>query len=582
MTVTLVGGVVVLGGAQAAVAITCPVAVAPTAIDHQYTVPFGAQLKVVPTATNRGLLDGATGTSIYVETSWQTSIDPNLPSDDTSALGEDIIKYGSGSPFTQNRLGGFTYTPDDTLDPFSGNDFFSYTVSNDCGDEAFGEVDITVVPKFVASTTYSTQMDTPLDVPVDSGFLAHDAGVDPSSLQYDFTSAQGGNVDDSFNSDGSFVYTPPPGFIGADSFAFSVTDINQDNTYDGVVHINVQGAATAPSAPTGVVATAGVKSARVSWAKPAANGSPITSYSVTASPGGNTVSALSSPVTLNGLTAGTKYTFKVRAKNAIGTGPLSAASNAVTVLNEPPSRAGYWMAAANGTVYGFGNAVALKSAASSAVAIAPRRDGRGYWTVDAAGNVSAFGAAAGHGGHPALRSGEVVSTISATPSGNGYWLFTNRGRAFAFGDAPFLGDMRAQVLNGPVIASVATPTGHGYYMVGSDGGVFSFGDARFHGSTGGIHLNKPVVGISPTADNRGYWLVASDGGVFAFNAPFRGSMGSTRLAKPVNGLVGYGNGYLMVAADGGVFTFSNKAFLGSLASDPPPAPVIGIAAFTTG
>ncbi len=263
--------------------------------------------------------------------------------------------------------------------------------------------------------------------------------------------------------------------------------------------------------------------------------------------------------------------------------PVASASVSVSpaVVAQHIARSGYWMLASNGAVYAFGNAPKLGSAPGTAVAIAPRRDGGGYWTVDAAGNVSHFGAAGAHGGRPALRAGERVSTISATPAGNGYWLFTNRGRAFSFGDAHFFGDMSAAALNGPIVASVATPTGHGYYMVGSDGGVFSFGDARFHGSTGGIHLNRPVVGIAPTADNRGYWLVGSDGGVFAFNAPFRGSMGAIHLNQSVNGLVAYGNGYLMVASDGGVFTFSNKPFAGSLASNPPSSPVIGIAAFST-
>ena len=69
--------------------------------------------------------------------------------------------------------------------------------------------------------------------------------------------------------------------------------------------------------------------------------------------------------------------------------------------------------------------------------------------------------------------------------------------------------------------------------------------------------------------------------MFAFGAPFRGSLGSVALNKPVNGLVAYGNGYLMVASDGGVFDFSNKAFVGSLGGNPPAAPIVGIAAFTT-
>jgi Phage tail lysozyme len=244
-------------------------------------------------------------------------------------------------------------------------------------------------------------------------------------------------------------------------------------------------------------------------------------------------------------------------------------------------KSGYWMLGADGKVYAFGSASNSGSASGFTVAIAARTDGRGYWVVDGAGNVSHFGVAAGdHGGRPLLRSGESVSTISATPSGNGYWLFTTQGRAFGYGDAHFYGDMSGTTLNGPVIASAATATGRGYYMVGSDGGVFSFGDARFHGSTGNLRLNQPVVGISPAPDNRGYWLVASDGGVFAFGESFRGSMGGTRLNRPVNGLVAYGNGYLMVASDGGVFDFSDKAFLGSLAGNPPSASIVGIAAFT--
>jgi len=342
---------------------------------------------------------------------------------------------------------------------------------------------------------------------------------------------------------------------------------------------------TAPDAPTGVTATVSGTQATVQWTAPADNRSPITHYTVTTSPGGETATVTGTQATITGLAAAT-YRFKVRATNAVGDGPWSSASNAVTVAKvvvvvpspPPDPGSGYWMLGVNGTVYPFGNAPRLGSAPGSSVAIAARADGRGYWTVDAFGNVSHFGAAAGHGGNPPLRAGETVSTISATPSGNGYWLFTNRGRAFAYGDAHFYGDMSGTVLNGPIVASVATPTGHGYYVIGSDGGVFSFGDAHFHGSTGSMRLNRPVIGIAPTPDNRGYWLVASDGGVFAFNAPFHGSMGSVRLNKPVNGLVAYGNGYLMVASDGGVFDFSNKAFVGSLANNPPLAPIIGIAA----
>ncbi|NUR94697.1 MAG: DUF1929 domain-containing protein, partial [Kribbellaceae bacterium] len=96
-------------------------------------------------------------------------------------------------------------------------------------------------------------------------------------------------------------------------------------------------AATAPDAPTGVTATPGDKQAAVSWTAPADNGSTITSYTVTPYIGSTaqtpttvTGTPAATNATVTGLTNGTAYTFKVTATNAIGTGPASAASAAVT------------------------------------------------------------------------------------------------------------------------------------------------------------------------------------------------------------------------------------------------------------
>ena len=94
---------------------------------------------------------------------------------------------------------------------------------------------------------------------------------------------------------------------------------------------------TAPGAPTGVSATAGDKSAKVTWTAPANGGSPITSYAVTPFIGSNpqtpTVISGSPPATnatITGLTNGTAYTFTVAAANGVGTGPASAPSGQVT------------------------------------------------------------------------------------------------------------------------------------------------------------------------------------------------------------------------------------------------------------
>jgi hypothetical protein len=244
--------------------------------------------------------------------------------------------------------------------------------------------------------------------------------------------------------------------------------------------------------------------------------------------------------------------------------------------------AGYWMAAGDGTVHGFGsaNSDSRQPAATVAITAAP---GGGYWMLHADGRVSARGASHhGDASGATLARDEHVTTMAGLPDGSGYWIFTNRGRVLPFGAARHRGDLTHLRLNGPVVDAVAAPDGRGYYLVGSDGGVFAMGSARFRGSTGGIRLNQPVVGLIPTPGNDGYWLVAADGGVFAFDAPFRGSVpgvlrSGTQLNRPVIGGVAYGNGYVMIASDGGAFTFSNQPFLGSLGGESLSSPIVGLA-----
>jgi uncharacterized repeat protein (TIGR01451 family) len=98
---------------------------------------------------------------------------------------------------------------------------------------------------------------------------------------------------------------------------------------------------TPPSQPTGVVATAGNKSAQVAWSAPSSNGGlPITGYTVIAQLcTGNpltcsdslqvTAGANSTGVNFTGLTNGSTYAFQVIATNAAGNSARSLASNSV-------------------------------------------------------------------------------------------------------------------------------------------------------------------------------------------------------------------------------------------------------------
>ena len=88
-----------------------------------------------------------------------------------------------------------------------------------------------------------------------------------------------------------------------------------------------------PGAPGPVLAQAGDRSGEVTWGAPSFSGSgPVTEYEAEAFPGGNICRATppTTSCTVTGLSNGSGYLFRVRAKNYVGWGAWSEYSNMVT------------------------------------------------------------------------------------------------------------------------------------------------------------------------------------------------------------------------------------------------------------
>jgi len=281
-----------------------------------------------------------------------------------------------------------------------------------------------------------------------------------------------------------------------------------------------------------------------------------------------------------------------------------------------------------GTTFGDPNVLISYTAGTAPGAPVPPQQTAGYWLGAADGGVFAFGDAQFHGsmaGQPldapvvgiASTWGRIVAGVRPNNAGaaDGYDLVARDGGVFSFGTAQFYGSMGGKALDAPIVGIATTPDQGGYWLVASDGGVFAFGDAGFYRSMGGTPISAPIVGMAATPDGKGYWLVGRDGAVYAFGdaryaggaagpSPAVGIAGETASSywivladgtvealggaapmttshspvAPTVGLVaGSGPGVTTASADGGVFALGGAAFAGSKGGQPLNAPVVGIA-----
>ncbi len=141
---------------------------------------------------------------------------------DGDPLTLSLIQGTQNGTLTLNANGTFSYIPDSG---FTGADTFTYEVSDGIA-ATTAVTTINVLPIDLPPTTsapsYSTQEGQPLSVALDN-LLTY--ATDPQGLPMAVNlvaSTTDGAL--SLNPNGTFTYTPTPGFVGSDQFAYTVSD----------------------------------------------------------------------------------------------------------------------------------------------------------------------------------------------------------------------------------------------------------------------------------------------------------------------------------------------------------------------
>ncbi|MGW5433325.1 fibronectin type III domain-containing protein [Streptomyces sp. NPDC004059] len=140
------------------------------------------------------------------------------------------------------------------------------------------------------------------------------------------------------------------GLNNGTSYTFTVTATNWVGTSAASApSAPVTPAPQAPAAPSAVSASPGDTQASVAWTAPSDDGgSPVTGYTVTANPGGTTVTTTgATSAVVPGLKNGTAYTFTVTATSAAGVSAASSPSKAVIPCGVPAAPGEVTAAAGN-------------------------------------------------------------------------------------------------------------------------------------------------------------------------------------------------------------------------------------------
>ena len=160
------------------------------------------------------------------EDSSTTAIDV-LANDSTADIGEvltilDATQGSAGGSVAIVNGASIDYTP---AADFHGIETFTYTVDDGSGGQDMATVTVTVTPVADVPLAVDDTASTTADVAVTIDVLANDTDVDGDSLSVlSVTQGQQGSV--VIEADQTVTYTPAAGFLGGDSFSYTIDDGN--------------------------------------------------------------------------------------------------------------------------------------------------------------------------------------------------------------------------------------------------------------------------------------------------------------------------------------------------------------------
>ena len=138
------------------------------------------------------------------------------------ALTASLETGAQNGAVVMNADGSFSYTPDEN---FNGADSFTYTITDAHGATGTATVDLTVNAVNDAPVAADDDYAMLRDSSLTGNLLDNDTDIDGDALSVqsgDVNSERGGSV--IITSSGNFIYSPPPGFIGRDTFEYTVRD----------------------------------------------------------------------------------------------------------------------------------------------------------------------------------------------------------------------------------------------------------------------------------------------------------------------------------------------------------------------